>query len=78
VMSPHPDIDTTACASNLELSTWMWSDILDELYAHAAWLWEHGREELADAIAELADELARSTMIGWDVDASDALEDVDR
>lgn len=77
-MGLHPDIDATVCANNLELPTWMWSDILDELYAHATWLWEHGREELADAIAEVADELARRTMIEPDGDASDAFEDVDR
>ena len=77
-MSMHPEIDTTARANNLELPTWIWSDILDELYAHATWLWEHGREELADAIAEVADELARHTMIEPDEDASDTFEDVDR
>jgi hypothetical protein len=77
-MSMQPGTNMAACANNLELPTWVWSDILDELYAHATWLWEHGREELADAIAEVADELARHTMIEPDVDASDGFEDVDR
>jgi hypothetical protein len=65
-MNLHHDAEPTAYANGLELPTWMWSDVLDELYAHASWLWEHGSEELADVIAQVADELARCTMIGRD------------
>ncbi|MPZ63430.1 MAG: hypothetical protein GEU93_19530 [Propionibacteriales bacterium] len=53
------------------LTSWQWSDVLDELYAHATRLWEHDREELADALAELADALARQAWIASGIDIED-------
>jgi hypothetical protein len=56
------------------LTRWQWAELLDDLYEHDAWLWDHHHEELADAVAELADAVAREVWIasGMDVDDDDA------
>jgi hypothetical protein len=48
-----------AVAAMPEFPQWLWDDVLDALYDRAAWAWENDHSELADAIAELADALAK-------------------
>jgi hypothetical protein len=42
-----------------EFPQWLWDDVLDALYDRAKDLWEQDHPEVADAIAELADALAK-------------------
>jgi hypothetical protein len=42
-----------------QLDGFLWDEVLDALYTAATRFWEADRPELADALAELADALAK-------------------
>lgn len=72
-MSASDSHTPQAFAGLPKMTSWQWSDVLDELYAHATWLWEHDREGVADSLAEVADALASHVMIG----AGEGMDDPD-
>ncbi|MGL5823736.1 MAG: hypothetical protein ACRCYU_02690 [Nocardioides sp.] len=43
-----------------EYPRWLWDDVLDALYEGATGCWERGRAELADAIVEVAEAVAKA------------------
>jgi hypothetical protein len=42
---------------------WVWDDVLDILYDRATREWECDRPEVADALAEVADALAKDPVL---------------